>query len=92
MCIRIVDFERKQTQSLIKKSIQEITRINNRIILLYIKGQYILNQVTGTSSVSSSNANFERTQVLYGPENTTSAILKFLLDVETKLDICADST
>ena len=48
--------------------------------------------MTGTSSVSSSNANFERTQVLYGPENTTSAILKFLLDVETKLDICADST
>ena len=30
--------------------------------------------------------------MLYGPENTTSAILKFLLDVETKLDICADST
>ena len=29
---------------------------------------------------------------LYGPENTTSAILKFLMDVDTKLDICADST
>jgi two-component system, OmpR family, sensor histidine kinase VicK len=51
--------------------------------------------VTGTSSLPSSNANSansERTQVLYGPENTTSAILKFLMDVDTKLDICADST
>jgi hypothetical protein len=36
MCIRIVDFERKQTQSLIKKSIQEITRINNRIKFIVI--------------------------------------------------------
>jgi two-component system, OmpR family, sensor histidine kinase VicK len=51
-----------------------------------------MNQVNGPSSVSSSNANSERTRVLYGPENTTSAILKFLLDVNTKLDICADST
>ena len=51
--------------------------------------------MTGTSSLPSSNANSansERTQVLYGPENTTSAILKFLMDVDTKLDICADST
>jgi two-component system, OmpR family, sensor histidine kinase VicK len=51
--------------------------------------------VTGTSSLplsSANSANSERTQVLYGPENTTSAILKFLMDVNTKLDICADST
>ena len=51
--------------------------------------------MTGISSLPSPNANSansERTQVLYGPENTTSAILKFLMDVDTKLDICADST
>jgi two-component system, OmpR family, sensor histidine kinase VicK len=44
------------------------------------------------SSSSSSNANTERTEVLYGTENTTSAILEFLSNVDTKMDICADST
>lgn len=29
---------------------------------------------------------------MYDPEKTTSAILKFLSDVDTKPDICADST
>jgi hypothetical protein len=29
---------------------------------------------------------------LYGPEKATSAILKFLSDVDTKPDTCADST
>jgi two-component system, OmpR family, sensor histidine kinase VicK len=43
-------------------------------------------------SSSSSNANFERTEVLYGTENTTNAILKFLSNTNKKLDICADST
>ncbi len=43
-------------------------------------------------SIPSVKINTERTQVLYGPENTTSAILQFLLDVDKKLDICADST
>jgi two-component system sensor histidine kinase VicK len=45
-----------------------------------------------SSSSSSSNATTERTEVLYGTENTTSAILKFLSDTDTKMDICADST
>jgi hypothetical protein len=44
------------------------------------------------SSPSSSNATTERTEVLYGTENTTSAILEFLSDADTKMDICADST
>jgi hypothetical protein len=44
------------------------------------------------SSPSSSNATTERTEVLYGTENTTSAILEFLADADTKMDICADST
>jgi two-component system, OmpR family, sensor histidine kinase VicK len=45
-----------------------------------------------SSSSSSSNATTERTEVLYGTENTTSAILEFLSDADTKMDICADST
>ena len=44
------------------------------------------------SSASSPNANSERTEVLYGTENTTDAILNFLSNVDTKMDICADST
>jgi hypothetical protein len=44
------------------------------------------------SSPSSFNATTERTEVLYGTENTTSAILEFLSDADTKMDICADST
>jgi two-component system, OmpR family, sensor histidine kinase VicK len=44
------------------------------------------------SSSASSNANSERTEILYGTENTTSAILEFLSDADSKLDVCADST
>jgi two-component system, OmpR family, sensor histidine kinase VicK len=43
-------------------------------------------------SSSSSNANHERTEVLYGTENTTNAILSVLSNVKLKMDICADST
>ena len=43
-------------------------------------------------SSSSSNANHERTEVLYGTENTTNAILIILSNVKLKMDICADST
>jgi signal transduction histidine kinase len=43
-------------------------------------------------SSSSSNANRERTEVLYGTENTTKAILSVLSNIESKMDICADST
>jgi two-component system sensor histidine kinase VicK len=45
-----------------------------------------------SSSSSSSNANHERTEVLYGTENTTKAILSVLSNIESKMDICADST
>src|SRR5919198_4692651 len=40
----------------------------------------------------SSNTKSERTEVLYGTENTTNAILNVLSNVESKMDICADST
>jgi hypothetical protein len=43
-------------------------------------------------SSSSFNANHERTEVLYGTENTTNAILSVLSNVKLKMDICADST
>ena len=43
-------------------------------------------------SSSSYNTNHERTEVLYGTENTTNAILSVLSKVESKMDICADST
>jgi signal transduction histidine kinase len=43
-------------------------------------------------SSSSSNANHEGTEVLYGTENTTHAILSVLYNVKLKMDICADST
>jgi hypothetical protein len=43
-------------------------------------------------SSSSFNANHERTEVLYGIENTTNAILSVLSNVNLKMDICADST
>ena len=43
-------------------------------------------------SSSSSNPNHERTEVLYGTENTTNAILSVLSNVKLKMDICADST
>ena len=45
-----------------------------------------------SSSSSSSNASHERTEVLYGTENTTKAILSVLYNIESKMDICADST
>ncbi len=45
-----------------------------------------------SSSSSSSNANHERTEVLYGTENTTNAILSVLSNIKLKMDICADST
>ena len=45
-----------------------------------------------SSSSSSSNVNHERTEVLYGTENTTKAILSVLSNIESKMDICADST
>lgn len=41
---------------------------------------------------SSSSANSERTEVLYGTENTTKAILNVLSNVGIKIDICADSS
>jgi two-component system sensor histidine kinase VicK len=44
------------------------------------------------SSSSSSNATTERTEVLYGTKNTTNAILEFLSDADTKMDVCADFT
>jgi signal transduction histidine kinase len=45
-----------------------------------------------SSSPSSPNVKSERTEVLYGTENTTNAILRVLSNVESKMDICADST
>jgi two-component system, OmpR family, sensor histidine kinase VicK len=45
-----------------------------------------------SSSSSSSHASHERTEVLYGTENTTKAILSVLYNIESKMDICADST
>jgi len=41
---------------------------------------------------TSSNTRSERTEVLYGTENTTNAILNFLSNICIKMDICADST
>jgi hypothetical protein len=43
-------------------------------------------------SSSSFNANHERTEVSYGIENTTNAILSVLSNVRLKMDIYADST
>ena len=43
-------------------------------------------------SSSSFNANHERTEVLYGTENTTNVIISVLSNVKLKMDICADST
>jgi signal transduction histidine kinase len=40
---------------------------------------------------SPSNTKFERTEVLYGTENTTNTILSFLLSSQSRMDICADS-
>jgi two-component system sensor histidine kinase VicK len=48
--------------------------------------------VPSSSSPSSANAKSERTEVLYGTENTTNAILNFLSNASTKMDVCADST
>jgi hypothetical protein len=48
--------------------------------------------VTVPSSSSSPSANSERTEVLYGTENTTKAILNVLSSVGIKIDICADTT
>jgi hypothetical protein len=44
-----------------------------------------------TVSSSSFNTRSERTEVLCGTESTTNAILNFLCNAETKMDICADS-
>ena len=44
------------------------------------------------SSSPSPNTSSERTQVLYGTENTTNTILGFLAGSQLKMDICADST
>ena len=44
------------------------------------------------SSSSSPSANSERTEVLYGTENTTKAILNVLYNVGIKIDICVDTT
>jgi two-component system, OmpR family, sensor histidine kinase VicK len=43
------------------------------------------------SSSPSFNTKSERTEVLYGAENTIKTILNFLFDARTKMDICADS-
>jgi signal transduction histidine kinase len=44
------------------------------------------------SSSPSPNTSSERTQVLYGTENTTNTILGFLAGSQLRMDICADST
>jgi len=44
------------------------------------------------SSSPSPNTSSERTQVLYGTENTTNSILGFLAGSQLRMDICADST
>jgi two-component system sensor histidine kinase VicK len=44
-----------------------------------------------TASSSSFNTRSERTEVVYGTENTTNLILNFLYNAEAKMDICADS-
>jgi two-component system, OmpR family, sensor histidine kinase VicK len=44
-----------------------------------------------TASSSSFNTRSERTEVVYGTENTTNVILNFLYNAEAKMDICADS-
>jgi two-component system sensor histidine kinase VicK len=44
------------------------------------------------SSSPSPNTSSERTEVLYGTENTTNTILGFLAGSQLRLDICADST
>jgi two-component system, OmpR family, sensor histidine kinase VicK len=44
-----------------------------------------------TVSSSSFNTRSERTEVLYGTESRTNAILNFLCNAKTKMDICADS-
>ena len=43
------------------------------------------------SSSPSPNTSSERTQVLYGTENTTNTILRFLAGSQSRMDICADS-
>ena len=44
------------------------------------------------SAPSSSDIQSERTEVLYGTENTTNAILNFLSNIQKRMDLCADST
>ncbi|MFL6340292.1 MAG: sensor histidine kinase [Nitrososphaeraceae archaeon] len=44
-----------------------------------------------TASSPSFNTRSERTEVVYGTENTTNVILNFLYNAEAKMDICADS-
>jgi signal transduction histidine kinase len=45
-----------------------------------------------SSAPSPSDIQSERTEVLYGTENTTNAILNFLSNIQKRMDICADST
>ncbi|HJT47126.1 MAG TPA: ATP-binding protein [Nitrososphaeraceae archaeon] len=45
-----------------------------------------------TVTSSTSDIRSGRTEVLYGTENTTSAILNFLSNVNRKMDVCADYT
>ena len=45
-----------------------------------------------SSAIPASNTKTEKTRVLYGVENTTSAILDFFSIAEIKMDICADHT
>lgn len=45
-----------------------------------------------SSAPSSSDIHSERTEVLYGTENTTNAILNFLSNIQKRMDLCADST
>ena len=42
--------------------------------------------------IYSSNSGSEKTEVSHGPENTTKAVLEFLSNARSALDICADSS
>jgi two-component system sensor histidine kinase VicK len=42
--------------------------------------------------IYSSNSGSEKTEVSHGPENTTKAVLEFLSNARSALDVCADSS
>ena len=44
------------------------------------------------SATNTPNFNSEKTEVIYGFEKTTEAIMKFLNSAEVSMDICADYT